>query len=64
MHKVTVGYVNGTEETYYVSRFEYEGTSGLALYDVRWRDKPLAEVGLIPSTAILAIWASKAGDQH
>jgi hypothetical protein len=60
-HKITVGFTNGTEETYYVSDFEY-GDTGLILQNPWWRDRRLADTGAIPATAILAVWVTKLGE--
>jgi Ser/Thr protein kinase RdoA (MazF antagonist) len=62
MYRVTVAFIGGESSTYHVSAFEYMNGS-LTLHDVQWRDELFAELGMIPSTSILAVWVDKVGDQ-
>lgn len=62
MYRVVVAFVGGESSTYLISAFEYVA-SGLTLHDVQWRGELFAELGMIPSTSILAVWVDKVGDQ-
>lgn len=54
-HKITVVYVHGNTEVYYVDDFTYAGEE-LTMRGVTWRDKDFADVGIIPSRAFYALW--------